>query len=329
MLYYLDNWLSVAAEAAPAAPGATGSGKRSSGLNENYARELLELHTLGVDGGYTQDDVRETARAFTGWSISHPNEEAEFAFHVKKHDTNPKTVLGHTIDAGGIGDGEKVLDLVAEHPSTARFIATKLCRKFVADDPPPSLVTKIAAVFSETHGDLSAVYEAIFVSPEFWSDAAYDSKIKTPLELSASAMRALGATVSSDVELQPQLTRMGEPLYRAQPPTGYKEAADAWVSSGALVARINFGLALASGKLSGVSFEAEKLAGASPPTDAGALVDKLGTLLLHRPLLAHTRNTIVNGIVSTQRQLGYEEQMSDQIPRAIGLILGSPEFQKQ
>jgi uncharacterized protein (DUF1800 family) len=329
MLFYLDNWLSVAAEPAPAAPPATGSGKRSSGLNENYARELLELHTLGVDGGYSQDDVRETARAFTGWSISHPNEEAEFAFHAKKHDRNPKTVLGHIIDAGGIGDGERVLDLVAEHPSTARFIATKLCRKFVSDDPPPSLVTRIASVFSETHGDLAAVYEAIFVSPEFWSDASYESKIKTPLELSASAMRALGATVSSDIELQPQLTRMGEPLYRALPPTGYKEAADAWVNSGALVARINFGLALASGRLAGVSFEADKLAGGSPPSDAGALVDKLSAAIMHRPLLASTRDTIVNGIASTQQQLGYQEPMSEEIPRAIGLILGSPEFQKQ
>jgi uncharacterized protein (DUF1800 family) len=329
MLFYLDNWLSVAAESAPAAPAPTGSGKRSNGINENYARELLELHTLGVDGGYTQDDVRETARAFTGWSISHPNDEAEFAFHVRRHDKNPKTVLGHTVDAGGMGDGERVLDLVAEHPSTARFIATKLCRKFVSDDPPPALVTKIAAVFSETHGDLSAVYEAIFVSPEFWSAGAFDSKIKTPLELSASAMRALGATVTSDVALQPQLTRMGEPLYRAQPPTGYKEAADAWVNSGALVARINFGLALASGRLDGVSYQAEKVAGASPPPDAGALVDKLTAALLHRPLQASTRDTIVNGITSTQQQLGYQEPMSEEVPRAIGLLLGSPEFQKQ
>src|SRR5262249_746479 len=163
MLFYLDNWLSVApspkdGQPAPSGPGPK-KGKRSNGLNENYARELLELHTLGVDGGYTQDDVRETARAFTGWSIERPQEEATFGFRPRKHDTGTKSVLGHTIEAGGIDDGERVLDIVAEHPSTAHFVAVKLCQKFVADEPPRDLVDRTAITFTRTHGNLGAVYE--------------------------------------------------------------------------------------------------------------------------------------------------------------------------
>jgi uncharacterized protein (DUF1800 family) len=332
MLFYLDNWLSVAPQA-DAAPPATATapkqGKRSKGLNENYARELLELHTLGVDGGYTQDDVRETARAFTGWTIDHPQGVAEFVFRPRKHDRGDKTVLGHLLQAGGMRDGEEVLDVVAAHPSTARFIAKKLCRKFVADAPPDDLVERVAETFSRTHGDLKSVYEAIFIAPEFWTDAAFASKVKTPFELAASALRAVGATLSEDVDLGPQLTRMGEPLYRAQPPTGYKESADAWVNTGSLVARLNFGLALASGRLPGVRFDAEKLLGTELPADPAAMVDRLAAVLVDRPLATSTRDTIVAGLAAAGSGLPYEERAPEQLSRAMGLLLGSPEFQKQ
>jgi uncharacterized protein (DUF1800 family) len=267
MLWYLDNWMS------------TRGGPRG-GINENYARELLELHTLGVDGGYTQEDVREVARCFTGWSIVRPRgkmaaakgamdpaEAGTFVFRDLAHDRGAKRVLGEFIPAGGgMSDGEKVLDLLVEKPATARFVALKLCRKFVADVPPPALVERVADTFRRTRGDLPSVYAAIFSSPEFWSDSAFASKTKTPLELAASGVRALGGRVRavSAPALARQIARMGEPLYECPAPTGYKETADAWVNTGSLLNRLNFALALASGKIPGVGGDPARLAPGSP-----------------------------------------------------------------
>jgi uncharacterized protein (DUF1800 family) len=261
MLFYLDNWTS-----------------RREGINENYARELLELHTLGVDGGYTEEDVREVARCFTGWSIVPPRGRmaakdpaanlppGTFFFRPRAHDPGEKHVLGTVIPAGGgREDGEAVLDLLAAHPSTARFLATKLCRKFVSDTPPAGLVTRVAAVFTATQGDLRAVYAAIFSSSEFWSDEAFGAKTKTPLELAASAVRALGGTIdpARAEPLAQQVARMGEPLYRCAPPTGYASTADAWLSAGMLVNRISFGAVLA-GRLPGVTVPTPPLAPPDP-----------------------------------------------------------------
>ena len=300
------------------------------GLNENYGRELLELHTLGVDGGYSQDDVREAARAFTGWSIEKPREEASFLFRKRRHDDGAKTILGQAFAAGGgEHDGEAVLDLVANHPATARFIARKLCTKFVSDAPPTALVDRIADVFTKSGGDLTATYEALFFSPEFWSGAADGAKTKTPLEVAASAARAVGATVTVDTDLPRWVARMGEPLYRAQPPTGYKETADAWVSTGALVARIDFGLALAAGRVKGVSFDREKVFGATVPEDPVALVVRLGSIVVPRPLAPSTWDTIASQLRVSNHGLAYQEPSPTQLPQALGLLLGSPEFQKQ
>jgi uncharacterized protein (DUF1800 family) len=250
MLFYLDNWMS-----ATAAPGRGGRARPAAasrrGLNENYARELLELHTLGVDGGYTQKDVTEVARVFTGWTIRGPVGPVSrpgasgFMFDPRRHDTGDKVVLGHRVDQGGARDGEQVLDLLARHPSTARFIATKLARRFVADDPPVSVVDRAAARFRETDGDLREVTRAILTSPEFLSPAVFGAKVKTPFEFVVSAVRATGLDLADARPLVRALQDLGMPLYQCQPPTGYKDSADAWTSAGALVGRMNVALMLA------------------------------------------------------------------------------------
>jgi uncharacterized protein (DUF1800 family) len=284
MLFYLDNWTSTW-EGVRGSPGSTFPRR---GINENYARELMELHTLGVDGGYTQKDVREVARCFTGWSIVPPRgakaatgaaanlEPGTFVFRPRAHDPGEKRVLGTVIPAsGGRADAELVLDLLARHPSTARFVATKLCRRFVSDDPPAALVARVASVFTRTGGDLRFVYAEIFSSPEFWSDAAYRSKTKTPLELAASAVRALGGRVdpAQAGPLARQVASMGEPLYKCQPPTGWGDTAAAWVGSGTLMNRVTFCAALAAGKMPGVAADpALFVRNAADPVRAAALV---------------------------------------------------------
>jgi uncharacterized protein (DUF1800 family) len=224
-----------------------GQGKNAPrGLNENYGRELMELQTLGVDGGYTQTDVTEVARAFTGWTIRGPRDGSGFTFNARVHDPGQKVVLGHVIKAGGDeSDGEQVLDILSKHPSTARFIATKLARRFVSDTPPSSLVDRAARRFRDTDGDLREVMRTILLSPELLSPAVYNAKVKTPFEFVVSALRASGADVDDAKTLVRDVQQMGEPLYQCQPPTGYKDTADAWVNTGALVNRINFALKLA------------------------------------------------------------------------------------
>ncbi len=280
MLFYLDNFQSVDPNAAannmgrgrglqpgiqgrPGARGRFGAGiqiplprppqaqakNAPRGLNENYGRELMELHTLGVDGGYTQKDVTEVARAFTGWSIDNPRMGAGFIFQPRMHDEREKIVLGHKINAGGMKDGEEVLDILASHPSTAKFIATKLTRRFVADTPPPSLVDRVAARFTETNGDLREVMRTILTSPEFLGANAYRAKVKTPLEFVASSVRALGTDVVNGMPLVRAMADLGMPLYQCQPPTGYKDTADAWTNTGALVERMNFAQTLATNQL--------------------------------------------------------------------------------
>jgi uncharacterized protein (DUF1800 family) len=251
MLFYLDNWTSVDPETAQRVPqGANGQGRRR-GLNENYARELLELHTLGVDNGYTQQDVVEVARAFTGWTIAPERQnqprraravadENGFLFTPALHDRRVKTVLGRTLAANrGIEDGEQVLDLVAAHPSTARHIAIKLARRFVSDDPPASLVDRAAARFTATGGDLREVVRTIVTSDEFFAESARNVKVKTPLDFVVGAVRASGSSTANPVAMQRALQQLGMPLYLCQPPTGYDDSADAWVAPAALVTRIN------------------------------------------------------------------------------------------
>ena len=274
MLFYLDNWMSADPDGphpAPRAgwgltprrpiPGTFGPGgvrPRSArprpppgqnarkGLNENYGRELMELHTLGVDGGYTQKDVTEVARAFTGWTIQNPRIGGGFVFEPRIHDPGEKVVLGHVIKAGGgQSDGEQVLDILAKHPSTAHFIATKLVRRFVSDTPPPALVDRVAARFRQTDGDLREVMRTILASPEFMAPDARGVKVKTPFEFVASALRTTATEVDDATMYVRALQQLGMPLYMCQPPTGYADTADAWVNTGALVNRMNFALRLA------------------------------------------------------------------------------------
>jgi len=262
MLFYLDNWQSVG----PNAPQGRGK-NRSRGLNENYGRELMELHTLGVDGGYTQKDVTEVARCFTGWSINQPQRGGQFVFNPRLHDNGEKTVLGVKIPAGGgISDGEKVLDIVAHHPATARFISRELAQRFVADDPPQTLIDAMAATFTKTDGDIRDVLKTMFNSKEFWSVGAYRSKMKSPLELVASAVRATGGNVDFAFPLANQIAQLGEPLYRKIEPTGYSNSSKEWNNSAGLLARMNFALQLADNKMQGVKVDkpAEGIALGSP-----------------------------------------------------------------
>jgi uncharacterized protein (DUF1800 family) len=324
MLFYLDNYLSVGEQEVP-----DGSDKKARGLNENYGRELLELHTLGVDGGYTQDDVRETARAFTGWGIDQPGRAAAFKFHPKQHDGAPKRVLGKAITDGGEKDAEHVLDLLAAHPSTARFLATKLSQKFHSDHPPEALVKRVAAAFTRSGGDLPATYEALFTAPEMWTEPAFRTMTKTPLELVISSLRAVGATTEDAEPLAREVERLGEPLYRCAPPTGYKETADAWVSTGGLLERINFGMALGAGRIKGSSFDRDKLVGTPFPADEETLVDRLSQNVLHTRPSVGSRAVIVGELARASAHVAYGEPSPTAVPLALGLLLGSPEMQKQ
>jgi len=275
MLFFLDNHLSSAPSAPPlnaaaaarrvnpknplapmiqaraaAASNANKGKARTPGINENYGRELMELHTLGVDGGYTQKDVQEVARAFTGWTIDKPRQNAEFIFRPMMHDRGEKLVLGHMIrPGGGIEDGEQVIDILAHHPSTARFISTKLVRYFVSDTPPASLVDKVAATYMKTDGDIREMLRTIFYSDEFMSPDAYQQKTKSALEYVASAIRALNGETNGGPRIAQELGKMGQPLYQYVAPTGFPDRADYWISDGSLVERINFAVNLTLNKI--------------------------------------------------------------------------------
>ncbi len=298
MLFYLDNWMSADPNGPhldPTRPMA----RRPTGLNENYGRELLELHTLGVDGGYTQHDVTEVARAFTGWSIEQPRQGGGFRFAPALHDNGKKVVLGHRIAAGGgVRDGERVLDILAAHPATARFISTTLARRFVSDTPPAALVDRMAATFMKTDGDLRAVMTVLLRSPEFLSPPDDASKVKTPYEFVVSALRATGADIRNGTPLVRSLQQLGMPLYQCQPPTGYADTADAWVNTGALVQRMNLALSLASGEVRGVRLT-------SPPR----------------------ADALLQGQVSDATRATIAKAQSE--PQALALALGSPEFQRR
>jgi uncharacterized protein (DUF1800 family) len=320
MLTYLDNWESMAPDAfdiGPFAPGPFGGGQRffgrqAHGLNENYGRELLELHTMGVNGGYTQQDVIAVARCFTGWTVRQPGVKPEFVYAAFMHDSGEKTVLGHTIAAGGQEqDGLQVIDILARHPSTARFISTKLARRFVADDPPPALVERMARTFTKTDGDLRAVLETMFTSKEFFSEGAWLSKIKSPLEMVVSAVRALAGDVDDSVALAVKVGEMGEPLYGKEPPTGYRDVADAWLSTANVMARIEFAGALAQGRVPGVKVTAARFEGSDAASVARAL--------LHREPTEQTMAAIDKGLAG--RTLG---------PGVVAAaVLSSPEFQRR
>jgi uncharacterized protein (DUF1800 family) len=357
MLFYLDNWLSVGPDSdsargvvrrninrrpyggwrrfpppppRPLRPQANKS--KRSGLNENYARELMELHTLGVNGGYTQRDVTEVARVFTGWTIKQPRFGAEFSFEEKLHEPGTKTVLGHKIKDHGEKEGRDVLHLLAHHPSTARFICTKLATRFVSDTPPPALVDRMAQIFLKKDGDIREVLRAMFQSPEFWAPEAYRAKVKTPLEFVASAVRATGADVTDATPLIRTLQTLGMPLYGMQPPTGYSMKAETWVNSSALLSRMNFALALGNGKLHGVQVDLQHFAGDSTaPADGPQVLATIEKAFLAGDISVQTHDTIIKQLEDPQvsgRKLD-DTKRPPNVGAIAGLILGSPEFQRR
>jgi uncharacterized protein (DUF1800 family) len=313
MLFYLDNWQSVA----PPLVKRPNGNRPQRGLNENYARELMELHTLGVDGGYTQKDVTEVARCFTGWTIRNPQQGGDFFFNDRVHDKGEKIVLGVKIPAGGgKDDAEKVLDILANHSSTARFISTKLARRFVADEPPPELIERMAKTFTSTHGDLREVMRTMLESKEFFSAGAYRSKVKTPLEMIASAVRATDAQVDYAFPLADQIGRLGEPLYRKIEPTGYSSANAEWVSSASLLGRMNFALSLAQNKIQGVKVD-----------QSNFLEDpqKAARRFLSAEATPQTREAIVKALADQK-----DKNPSAEAPALVaGLVIGSPDFQRR
>ncbi len=380
-------------------PTATNGGQRPKrGINENYARELMELHTLGVDGGYTQKDVQEVARCFTGWTIFAPRGGAavmgaaagdaarenagKFYFNSRMHDDGEKVVLGHKIPAGGgMKDGLTVLDILAHQPATARFIATKLVRHFVSDASPSGLVDRVAAAFAKSDGDIRETLRAIFSSPEFNSPETYRAKVKRPFELAISAIRTLGGDTNGGPQLHQWIARMGEPLYGYQTPNGYSDSAESWVNTGGLLERLNFGLTLASNRIPGTHVELKRFLGATGPTlaDKQGTMDRFLNVIIGGDVSAKTKETLmrqlnektvvtapvaepsaaggklIDGgarrpmerpdpnsmnddateataaqVQPRRRELArLDANVTDPLTRIVGLILGSPEFQRQ
>jgi uncharacterized protein (DUF1800 family) len=303
MLFYLDNWQS-------AGPGPKPNAGRRQGLNENYGRELMELHTLGVDGGYTQQDVTEVARCFTGWTIREPRRGGGFEFNEKLHDKGEKHVLGVTIPAGGgMGDGLRVIDILAHSTATARFISRNLAMRFVSDDPPDAMVRLMSKRFLETDGDLREVMRAMIYSPEFWDPANFRSKVKSPLEMVASAVRAVDGDIDFGTALAGLMNQLGEPLYRKLEPTGYSNRSGDWMNSASLLARMNFAIALTQGRIPGVKVDAAQFAGDPAQIERRLLLTDAS---------ADARAAIQQGLGGQQTGA-----------MVAGLTLGSPDFQRR
>src|SRR6266705_3096126 len=353
MLFYLDNFLSADPRAAerqamlramrrarygpfgrpwpPRPPMNPQAKKNERGLNENYGRELMELHTLGVDGGYTQKDVTEVARCFTGWTIDKPRQYADFKFYERLHDPDPKYVLGKKIHAGGMKDGEQVIDLLVHHPSTAKFVSTKLARRFVSDNPPPALIHRMAQTFQSSDGDIKARLHKLIWSPEFWSRESYRAKIKTPFELVVSAVRALGTDVDTPMPLVQWVGRIGEPLYQCQPPTGYSDKAETWVNTGALLNRLNFSLALTGNRMRGARTDVASLLGMDSSADAKTALDRAVQVFLGGQAGPTTVETLEKQLDNPQVLQAKLDDPRKQVDLGVvaGLVLGATEFQRR
>ncbi len=330
MLFYLDNWESVAPDLDQRGPQYVRRPNQSKrGLNENYGRELMELHTLGVGGGYTQKDVVDVARCFTGWTIAAPRKGGGFEYNDRVHDKGRKVVLGYVIEAGGgMGDGLKVLDILCRAPQTAKHISYELSQRFVADEPPPSLVDRMSKTFLKTGGDMREVLKTMVLSPEFFSKGAYQAKVKSPFEMVVSAIRATSADVDSAFILTQQIAQLGEPLYRKIEPTGYSNANTEWVNSASLLTRLNFALGLAGNHFAGIRVDEQRWAGVASADP----VDLARGLLAAEPA-AQTVQAIQKALSSqsVRDQLAQSAKLkTPQMPALVaGLVLGSPEFQRR
>ena len=351
MLFYLDNWQSVAPGSMPPAltrprlqarpwfgrgryvpgfsqePARADSQRRRAlermpkGINENYARELLELHTLGVDGGYTQQDVIEVARILTGWSIKRPQQGGGFEFHDWAHDYGEKTVLGVRFPAGhGMDEGVRLLKLLASLPATMHHVSRKLCQRLVNDEPPDGCVDDAVAAWKRSSGDIREVVRAIVRGPDFWAPQNIGAKVKTPLEFVVSAVRAVGGDPDTTPRLAQVVARLGQPLYRHVAPDGYPEREEAWVNSGALLDRTNVAVALAAGRLPGVTVALDSVALATG--DAERLIAAVNDGILGGTMSDNTRRVIRDELADARDPVAARAL-------AVGLALGGPEFQRQ
>lgn len=294
--------------------------RRPTGLNENYARELLELHTLGVDGGYTQKDVTEVARILTGWGIALPRDGAGFQFHDWAHDRGDKVVLGVTFRADGQDEGVRLIRMLASHPATIHHVSAKLCARLVSDQMPDGCTDAAVAAWKRSQGDIREVLRAIVRSPDFWAPSAVGAKVKTPLEFLISAVRAVGGDPDSTARLAQQLVRLGQPLFLQSVPTGYPETQEEWVNSGALLTRMNLAVALAAGRLDGVVVNLDPVIPLS--ADHSAVVEQVNRAILGGRMSPRTREVI-------EREIS---ELTDPVMAralAVGLALGGPEFQRQ
>jgi uncharacterized protein (DUF1800 family) len=366
MLFYLDNWLSADAAAfkrmqaemqarrqhyqgifvgahppppgtfpgkspKSGANGAPAKKKEDRGLNENYGREVLELHTVGVDAGYTQQDVIAMAETLTGWTVREPRKDPEFFFDERIHAQGKKVVMGRTFNYGGEKDGEEVLKFLANHPSTARFISTELARHFVSDSPPDSLINRMTTNYEATGGDIRSLLKAMIYSPEFWSKEAYRAKVKTPFELVASTARALGAEVPVSLPLAQWVGRMGEPLFLCQPPTGYSDKSETWVNTGALLNRLNFALTFAGDKMAGTSVDLRTLLGQPSSSDPNIALEQSIEIFLAGDIADSTRKTLESRLSDPQIVQARLDDPVKQVNEGLiaGLVLGAPEFQRR
>jgi len=361
MLNYLDNSESVGPHSEYAMRGGAyfrSQGKAASGLNENYARELMELHTIGVNGGYTQKDVTEVAKVFTGWTVGRrygEDQDTVATFDPTKHEPGDKMVMGHKIKENGAKEGIEVLKLLASSPECARFISTKLAVRFVSDDPPKAMIERMTGEFLESHGDIRQVLVAMVNSPEFFTQPMYRSKVKTPQDFVVSAVRAAGADVQSTAALVEAISDLGMPLYGMQTPNGYSMKSEAWNSTTALVSRMNFALALASNRVQGVKTDFDALLGSGATTMTPEDKDRvLEAKLLHVMVSDRTEQLIeAQTAADTAKQVAELRQVSEvgkrgdplqvapvgrnndpsmldtQASVAAGLIFGSPEFQRR
>ena len=329
-------------------PQSAAQPQRRRGINENYARELMELHTLGVDGGYTQKDVQEVARCFTGWTIDRPFQGGGFVFRPWMHDAGGKSVLGANITAGGgLSDGLRVIEILSRHPSTARFISKKLCERFISDDPPPQVIERATQVFLKTDGDIREVLRAILTSPEFYSASVFRAKVKSPLELAASAIRAVDGDTNGAQALHEWLRKMGEPLYQYAFPTGYSERSAEWMNTGVFLNRLNFVVALANNQIAGTSYDAQRLVPADMSADE--MANNLTALIVRTELSAESRRAVTDGFAQSasatadnkpadnkpdivpvksnaQSDANFARHRAGQI---VGLLFGTAEFQRR
>ena len=317
MLYYLDNYLSTVTRTDPA------TGALRQGLNENYGRELLELHTVGVDAGYTQEDVFDAARCFTGWTIDNVRDSGRFVYRPANHDSGTKQIFGLNLPGGGgREDGDKLLDYLAQHPATARFVSRRLVERFVSDDPPQRLVNKCAARFLGTGGDIRAVMKALIESPEFWAEASGPGKPKNPFEFVVSALRALDAQVTESAFLARALQGMGMPLYGSLPPTGYSNKGADWLNPSSHLNRLNFALDVAVGSIRGASVNVPAMIRnhGVDPRDPAAVAAFMSEQVFARAMSPRTYSAASSvGVAGPVSVAG----------RVAGLCLASPGFQRR